>query len=531
MTANGTTTDYDLYAEVNDRKEIELSKSAGDVVVFDKLRFVEFLVTWALLVAFCVGLVTAAKHTATTIDLQFRSPSSVPFPPGQRRQGLLLAAPSIIVYFLALLAFWPGQMSPDSIEEWRAATAGELSDSHTALHAAFVWSVVRIWPSPALAVGIQALLLGLAIGFTLAELRNWGVSLKALRSVSFAVALWPANYLMATVLWKDVLFAGVAVLLLIACLILVRTRGAALASRKFGLFLVVAVLGASLSRHNMLPLAFVFPILLATLYRNLPWSRLACVAAPMVLLPLVLKFVILPVSGIPTLGNHYRAINAMHVIGAYARAHTISAKEDLELVESVMPLSLWDKKYDCESVVPLFFEKQTNLNALGASYTKFNRLALALIFSAPAVFFEHQACVTGMLWKMLPRGQNYIGLVPMEISQMPEATALGLVFQPKLPGLTATVRQIFEFTTKSSQVWLFWRPALPLILMSILVIALMLSMRRWDVGLLALPAWLNTASLAVLIGSPDFRYQFAVVMIALLLLPLLLVKPQRSDGT
>lgn len=529
VTIGQVSTDYDLYAPVAGQQIVDISAAAaGAEPSVDWSRVAALALSWLGLVAASglavAGIARAARILALT---SLASRDADILPPGSLPAIIGLAAPSVVTYAISLLAFWPGQLSPDSLGQWREATVGPLTDGFSLPHSAFIWLMARISPVPAFAIGAQALLLALAVGFTLAELRNWRVPTAVLAIFSLAIALWPANIMMSSVLWKDVLFAAGATGLLGASLVLVRTRGAALQSLPFAIALITTAALTVLMRVNMLPAAFVIGPLLLWLYPRQSLAHRLRVALPIAALPLLLKLVIIPVFDIQTLGPHYRAINAIHVIGAYARQGRITAAADKTLLEEVMPLETWSSGYNCENVVPLFFPGYVNRDVLAKDYGKFNRLALSLIAGEPSIFLAHQACVTAMLWKILPRGPSLIGTAPLDIADMQEARDLHLSISSKLPKAMEAIRDLRYATMAGDQVAIFWRPALPLLLLTIVVLALAVALGRIDALLLALPSWLNTASLAALMGAPDYRYQFAVVLAAFLVLPILFVRRIR----
>lgn len=530
LAIDGATTDIDLYSAEPATHSVEIAMPATDATPsLDLDRLGQAIVSLALLVLFSHLLIMAAQRTAASIARMEKSPgTAMVFPPGTGRLGLWLAVPSIISFTVVLLIFWPGQMSPDSIDQWREAIRWSLTDAHTVFHTGFIRLMSWIWRSPTSPIAAQALLVALGTGMVLAELRNWRVPTPILVVTSIGIALWPMNFLIATTLWKDVLFTAGTLFLLQAMLILVRVRGVAFQSVGFCILLVAATLVVSLTRHNMLPFALLLPAGLIVCYRDQPWSRLLPVIAPMLLVPLLLKLVILPAWQIPSLGLHYRAINAIHVIGAYVRAGKVTAEADVALAERVMPLEVWNKAYDCETVDRLFFDRQVNRGALAEGYGQINRLALSLIASSPGTFLAHQACTTNMLWKVLPRAPNLIGFPPLDVTPMPFATEIGLALRPILPSLTDPMRNLRFWSASGLWISLFWRPAIHLFVLSLMVITLMATLRRWDFGLLALPAWLNTATLALLMGAPDSRYQYSVVMACLVLLPLLLVRSGKT---
>ncbi len=160
--------------------------------------------------------------------------------------------------------------------------------------------------------------------------------------------------------------------------------------------------------------------------------------------------------------------------------------------------------------------------ASGPKHQDLNALAARKSIENPATFLRHQACVTSILWRIIPFENEFMGLPPMTIEQMPEARELGLTFEPKLPRLHDLVQRVALWSARPGQVWIFWRPAFWMYLSVLVSAGLWLSVRDARFLLLVAPGVLNTASLAPLIGSPDWRYQYPVVTCGLLVAPILL---------
>src|SRR5262249_38322432 len=86
------------------------------------------------------------------------------------------SAPSPLVWTPDLLVFWPGLMSPDSLEQWRQVLQGEINNEHPAFHTLTIWLITRVWFSPAAVALTQILALALMFGLVIRELERWSLS-------------------------------------------------------------------------------------------------------------------------------------------------------------------------------------------------------------------------------------------------------------------------------------------------------------------------------------------------------------------
>lgn len=138
--------------------------------------------------------------------------------PVGRFEWLGYAMPCFVVWTLYLLAFWPGTMGPDSLEQWEETLTGRFSDWHPAFHTLNIWLINRLWVSPASVASAQILALGSMAGWGLTAFRRLGTPRSILWGVSLFFALSPVNGLMAVTLWKDIPYS-VSVLMLTLLLI------------------------------------------------------------------------------------------------------------------------------------------------------------------------------------------------------------------------------------------------------------------------------------------------------------------------
>ncbi len=118
----------------------------------------------------------------------------------------LLMLPILAALFLTHLAFWPAQMSPDSIEQWSQIVAGSgVTDAHPALSFLLNWLPYQLVPSPAFVVAVQYCLFGFSVALLIWELGRDRLPFPVLAGIALISALFVPNLLIATTLWKDVL--------------------------------------------------------------------------------------------------------------------------------------------------------------------------------------------------------------------------------------------------------------------------------------------------------------------------------------
>lgn len=117
---------------------------------------------------------------------------------------LLRYSPFILMgmAFIQLLAFWPGELTPDSIGQYAMATSGQYSDHHPPIMS-LVWRYLdMIVKGPGLMMVLQLTLLYTGLYFAIKSLGN-----HPKRYLMLLYPLVPSLLIYTHYIWKDVAFA------------------------------------------------------------------------------------------------------------------------------------------------------------------------------------------------------------------------------------------------------------------------------------------------------------------------------------
>lgn len=272
------------------------------------------------------------------------------------KKGLLYSLPSLFVYFIVHLIYWPGQLSPDSIDQWQQIVTGVFSDNHPVVGTLIYRFVAALHGSPSAPIVFQYLLLALIVGFLLSELRKWGVRHSVVWFLAVFIPFFPANFLIATTLWKDVLYTVLCLHLLLSGFVLLRKNW--VVSRGFLASVFLSALLLANVRHNGIIVAPIVLTFFGIVRFRSKVGRILFLQAGVVLALVVgAKVFMNPFLGVSSLGQHYKAQHAVHIIaGMYERGAILSESEK-QILEGFMPLSEWKDKYSCQTVVPIFWAK------------------------------------------------------------------------------------------------------------------------------------------------------------------------------
>ena len=501
---------YDLYSATPGTLRIDLYETLPLKASIGK-TFVKGLLIY--IVAFAAFFIATCFLTRTGREARENGLTGIDAKPPL---SLWLALPSLLVYGLVLAAYWPAQMSPDSIDQWRQIVEGTYVDAHPLLSTFLYKLAYLVYPAPQSAAFLQIVGFSLATWFFLRESMAWGVPKYVAAIAALVLPLFPANFMLVTTLWKDVPFTiGIILLSTLAArevrLNLTLTWGSVVAMALAG-FLTFGV------RHNGIIIVCLFFAMLFVFARGRQAKlRVGAALVSQVVVFIVTKTLLLTMLGASPVGAHYKSIFAVHVLGAMEKAGVKFDPADDVLVQKVLPREEWIEGYNCKSVVPLFWSKHISYSFLASAANDLNALMFKEIFRHPIVFARHQLCVTGLIWRMDGEGDEFISIAPGEITNMQESRELGLKTQSLLPEF----KQLLD--TWHSQIFakseVYTRPAL-YVLLGLLATLMLIYRRSAAAMLIFAPAVFNCVGLSVLMSAQDYRYLWPTVVMSLLVIVL-----------
>lgn len=417
--------------------------------------------------------------------------------------------PSMLVYTVSVLTYWPAQMSPDSLAQWEQITQGIYSDSHPVISTLMYSGINHVLHGPQWCVLVMSLLLAITWGWALSESKNWLVNRYVVLAASVLFPIYLPTFLLVSTLWKDIPFSIGILAMSILTSYLIRKNFRFNKIIFFG-FLVSGVLVFG-TRHNGIVIIIPFFLLLFFFMKE-KTGKIVTISLLFlqVFIFILAKTILISALHSSGIGGQYKAIYGLHVIGAMEKANISWSSSERDLVEKILPEKAWQEGYRCDTVVPLFWNKNISWDYLSLNYNAINKLALKTIVNHPQIFIEHQLCVTGMVWRIKPNLNEYFPISPMEITSMPVADVLGLHMKPKIPFIHDFIRNITESILSSYAEWI--RPAGYLLAGLFFSTLIFLKFGRATI-LIFYPAVLNAGSWLILSGSQDYRYMWPVVLV------------------
>lgn len=432
-------------------------------------------------------------------------------------ETLTYSLPILAACIFIQLAYFPAQMSSDSVDQWWQISNGRYSDAHPLMSSLFYKFFHEIYPSPAFVILCQSIIFSISIGLLISAMRRAGMPGFWAMLTAILMALFPPNILLATTMWKDVPYT-IGIILVTAALVKLAQDKMRL-RRLSAILLIVGSIFVISTRHN--GILVIAPMLIALLFfvKSAERTKIAGILALQIVCFILSKTVLLWAFNAAPIDRSYAGIFALPIIGAMVTNNEELDEETNNIVTQVMPLASWKEGYSCSSVVPLFWHKDISRNSFRANVTQLNLIALNWAFTHPRQFIVHQLCMTNILWNPVPLKSQWIAVAPLGITQFQLSQDLGLKTESKLPSVKNWMDQSLSVKMSAHRPWNQPATYMWLGLFSTLLLAYYIG-PRWLI--IALPMLLNMLSLIPLIGSQDYRYMWpsAVIGIALTLFAL-----------
>ena len=390
------------------------------------------------------------------------------------------------------IAFFPGIMSSDSIDQWRQAIGlFPLNNHHPVTHTMIIRfsTLISGDNSPWAYSLIQYLIMSASMAFTCVWLRLKGLRKYFVWLVLAFFALHPINALYSITMWKDVLFSVSVMLFTIAIAESVLTNGKSIAKRSyFWLFLISGICVANLRNNGTLVAVLAVALIYIFITGN---RRRMAIIVGAVLASALIKSLLLASFNIPesSIVESF-AIPIQQVSRVVVEDGKISSK-DMALIEKVTPASDIKANYAENTVDPVKFSPKFNSKQLKDYKGEYFGLWLRLLINNPSTYIMAYLEETRGYWDPMTYNwaiffgidKNDVGLSELEQLSVP--------------------RRYLTFYTEGVHVFLplrfFWSGAVYGYVM-LLMLAIMIFIRKnkkWLYLLATAPFMLNWLTLMV----------------------------------
>jgi hypothetical protein len=428
------------------------------------------------------------------------------------------------IWTTALIVWWPGIMSPDSLSQWFQLEQGALTNWHPYTTTILIGLTRLIVDSPWLAIlltisATSAALGGLATRAARAGCPSWVITVSLLMASAS-----PALLLMGVVLWKDVIM-GAALLTVTFVVWNLLEDDRWLTKRWWHSGVAVTALAMVwLSRHNGWPVVLATLGLLAVVRPRLR-RPVGLLAAAVVTLALVVTIPLaraLDVTPNPTGG-----IAFLQRVSAHVNAGTELSEQDRAFLSQLRPLDQpWP--YDCASVQPTWAGPDAiPVDSYQGRDGELLRLAATLAIRNPRVELSHLRCSSRIVWQMTERDSSTFLVEHGGTGALRDTIPTWFTQSPmeRHASRSLASRSLDVVMGLPSP---FHRPAPYLVALALSVVAATVRRRSLDPVLLASPALFQVASIGPFILVQDSRFLYGAMVVSAVLTPMLLSAEART---
>ena len=435
---------------------------------------------------------------------------------------LYYAIACAVVWAFWLLVFWPGVMSGDSVGQWAQVLKGDYNDWHPAFHTMSMWLVTRLWLSPAAVALTQIASLSAVVGYALMRFRQWCFPSRWIWIIWLVLILSPANSVMVITLWKDIPYSIAFLMLVLLVLEIVISDGHWLKRRGNWLWLGVVAAFVALFRLNGPPAAFGACTILMIAYRQY-WRRAGAALALALVIWVGVRGPLYSAVGVkPSEVSGWLWV-LVHEAAAHLDAGTPMTSEERDLLSQIRPLD--DKwRYDCYAVTVPAFDGRLSRKALEGNKWELVRVAGDLMLRQPQVSLDRIICSSSLIWRITREPNRYdygpgLGYNDQgKLVYIPVAAEFGLYPQSKIPELVEPLGRLVVLSAHIwDLLWLTWRSAIYLYVALASAVVASLRSRRWQYMLVMAPILFHSIFLAFVALDQDFRLQYPVYLVGLVL--------------
>ncbi|MDO5555882.1 MAG: glycosyltransferase family 2 protein [Clostridia bacterium] len=419
----------------------------------------------------------------------------------------------IVVFGLSLLAFYPGLMTSDVLDQLHQYNSKYYYDSHPVFHSFIIGFLFNIFNSTAAVAIFQIFVFAILWTYACKILREKNVTIFNITfqiMMTMIVCIIPVNFLYAITLWKDILYTyailgsiiyiyiGIKnkfnytflqMILMSICLVLVmkiRHNG-----YPIGLFLFIIILILNIIKNKKIFKSFffisTFIIILVITY------------IPQWCLNVEKKA---SVSGTLTSTKIY-------CMGALLNQDLQLEESEYDFLNNVLPIDNWKNNYDLYTGGKILFNSELDINYLNENINIFNDIFSKYAKMYPKTILKHFIEVNSMFWSVPERGYMHCLITTNNDLMSSTIWKDEYTTSPISEGLHSNLFKITEITLNNKILYtLLYRPATLMYLSIILVFYMIFKTKNWTYILLIFPMGLNIATYIPFTSSQDLRYAY-----------------------
>lgn len=325
-----------------------------------------------------------------------------------------------IIIFSIIMIFWgyicymfaPGIMTSDSIDQWNQVQSGVFSDIHSPLHTIIEWSISKIWNSTIAICIFQIVFFAILWTIVCKKLRNNNKVIGIFEIIgTVLISIMPINYMYAVTLWKDVLYSYIILELIL--LLYIGIKQDFKYTMIQNIFLGFTLICTMKLRHNGLIIGLILiPIILIEIWKNTKSKKkiiefVSCFFVFFVIIKVVLSSFTI-VESATAMNKKWLSI---YKVGILYQNGAIDKEEDIEILNDIMPLELWDKYTWDYTMNGLVFSLDMDYNKVNKHKDELWDMMIKYSLKNPKIMFKHYLKLNSVIWQLDEPKNAYTSII------------------------------------------------------------------------------------------------------------------------
>lgn len=426
--------------------------------------------------------------------------------------------PIVVIFFIILLAYWPGILVSDSMVQWNQTQTGVYTNWHPIVATLCIKLISLIWDTPGFVLFVQSLIIAFLFAHVLMKIEKYyKVDRIFFIIISILFALYPVNFNSAITLLKDSIYS-ILIFTLSGVVIELINNYDWLNKWKNKIFLIILAFFISAFRHNgIIALSILFIILfivLKSVRKNIVFVFIAWLILHFGTNMLLVNWFNVEKA---TYANTYAPVS--HLFARMLNTEGVEFTED-EIKEmnrfvDVEKLKNTYQQFNMDPSINCQITESLKVN--GKEYIK---LCIKKIIEYPTVFVKQYVKLSSFLYAPLPIDDTAYTVGLFEETDLWEYKDVYPQFEEnsKLPGLLSYLKNITHCIQQSKFDFIVKRPAMWMYISIIAILLISKKYKNKKIFLIIVPVLCNTISLIPALPVHMTRYIYATILVGWLII-------------
>lgn len=426
------------------------------------------------------------------------------------KMDVLIFLIPFIAFGISLLAFFPGLVTSDCVDQINQAKINYYSPAHPIIHSFIIGNLTKlggIWV-PAL---FQIIIFSFIWTYMCKHLRKYNKTVlnNVLQIVfTFIICSLPLNYLYSITLWKDIIYSYAVLLLIVLVFIGIKEN---YKYTNFQIFLIsLSATSVMYFRHNGFPigLSMFGIILLLSVIKNKNLKTVLKFFVTFCLMVIIMNIPKWNVNQVPSNGKG-SVFNStkIYCIGKLLNENIEFEEDEAEFLNKILDLQTWKEGYNPYTGTPILFSEKLDHSVLQDedNEKRFNEIFFKYAKQNKDLIIKHFMDVNSIWWSVEEKGMlNTVLLWNSSVSEMSNGVYEN---KPILTQINKDKAKQTVYSLENKNLYeMIYRPATALYISIIILICLAIKEKKIGYILISFPMLMNIGTYILLISSQDLRY-------------------------